>query len=248
MAPSAVLASRFIANSPWVVLRIERGAGGRERCPPRLVSDWLTWLRESSSARRLCSNTSRRRNSQLHLSVHPVSAYRVKQYFCQSRQRPTCVRRTIETWAIEGNEDEPILIRIEFRFAWRHPQNSLYCLPMKCRRELIKQLLAFALALSVFGLSLSCLAICADHAEQSACASDETGGTSIEQEDECCSLNTLRSLPPERVQKTPAGHVSRQLSLAAVFGFYHHQTQNLTGKAPQPASSPPLQRIPELRI
>ena len=119
---------------------------------------------------------------------------------------------------------------------------------MNRRQELMKQLFAFALALSVGGLSLSCLAICADHAEQSACASDETGVTSIEQEDECCSLNALRSLPPERVQKTPAGHVTWQLSPAAVFGFYHHQTQNLIGKAPQPASSAPLERIPELRI
>jgi len=112
----------------------------------------------------------------------------------------------------------------------------------------MKQLLAFALALSVFGLSLSCLAICADHAEQSACASDETGVTSIEQEDECCSLNALRSLPPERVQKTPAGHVTWQLSPAEIFGFYHRQTQDLIAKAPQPASSAPLQRNPALRI
>jgi hypothetical protein len=119
---------------------------------------------------------------------------------------------------------------------------------MKYRRELMKQLLAFALALSVFGLSPSCLAICANHAEQSACASDETGVTSIEQQEECCSLDTLRSLPPERVQKTSAGHVSRQLSPADIFDFYHRQNPNPIGKAPQPASSPPLQRIPELRI
>jgi hypothetical protein len=119
---------------------------------------------------------------------------------------------------------------------------------MKFRRELMKQLIAFALALSVFGLSLSCLAICADHAEQSSCASDESSVTSIEQEDECCSLNALRYLPPERVQKTLAGHVSRQLPPADISGFYHGQNPNLIGKAPQPASSPPLQRIPELRI
>jgi hypothetical protein len=119
---------------------------------------------------------------------------------------------------------------------------------MEYRREIIKRLLAFALALSVFGLSLSCLAICAYHAEQSACASDETGVTSIEQEDECCSLNALRSLPPERVQKTPAGQVTWQFSHAEIFGFYHRQTQDLIAKAPQPASSPPLQRNPALRI
>jgi len=112
----------------------------------------------------------------------------------------------------------------------------------------MKQLLAFALALSVFGLSLSCLAICADHAEQSSCASDETNITSIEQEDGCCSLDTLRSLPPERVQKTPVGHVSRQLSLTEIFGLNHRQISDLIGKAPHPASSPPLQRISVLRI
>jgi hypothetical protein len=119
---------------------------------------------------------------------------------------------------------------------------------MKCRRELMKRPLAFALALGVFGLSLSCMAICADHAEQSSFTSDETSVTAIEQEDECCSLDKLNSLPPERVQITPAGHVSRQLSPAEIFGLDHRQTRDLIGKAPQGASSPPLQRIPELRI
>ncbi len=112
----------------------------------------------------------------------------------------------------------------------------------------MKHLLAFALALSVFGLSPSCLAICADHAEQSSCASDETCVTSIEQEDECCSLDTLRSLPPEKVEKTLARHVSRQLSPADIFDFYHRQNLNMISKAPQPAGSPPLQRISPLRI
>src|SRR5262245_9114214 len=111
-------------------------------------------------------------------------------------------------------------------------------------RELMKKLLAFALALSVFGLSPGCMAICADHAEQSSCASDETSLTSIEQKDECCSLDTLRSLPPERFQKTPTGHVSRQLPHAEIFGLYHLQTGDMIGKSPQPTSSPPLQRIP----
>jgi hypothetical protein len=119
---------------------------------------------------------------------------------------------------------------------------------MKYRRELMEQLLASALALSVFGLSLSCMAICADHAEQSACASDESGVTSIEQKDECCSLNALRSLPPERIQKTPAGNVTCPLPLADIFGFYQRQNLNLICKAPQPAISPPLQRNPALRI
>jgi hypothetical protein len=119
---------------------------------------------------------------------------------------------------------------------------------MNCRRDLMKQLLAFALALSVFGLSPGCLAICADHAEESSCASDETNVTSIERNDECCSLDTLRFLPPERIQKTPAGHIMRPAPPADIFGFYHRQNLNLTAKAPQPTCSPPLQRIPELRI
>ncbi|HKQ79221.1 MAG TPA: hypothetical protein VJ810_36335 [Blastocatellia bacterium] len=112
----------------------------------------------------------------------------------------------------------------------------------------MKQLLAFALALSVFGLSLSCMAICANHAAQSSCASEETNVSSIEQEDGCCSLDTLRSLPPERIQITPAGHVSRQLSPAEIFSLNHRKISGLIGNAPQPASSPPLQRIPVLRI
>jgi hypothetical protein len=119
---------------------------------------------------------------------------------------------------------------------------------MKYRRELMKQLLAFALGLSVCGLSLSCLAICADHAEQSSCASDEINLTAIEQEDECCPLDTLRYLPPERIQKTPADRLIRPLPPAENFGFYHRQTRNLVAKSPQPATSPPLQRIPALRI
>jgi len=120
---------------------------------------------------------------------------------------------------------------------------------MKYRREFIKQWLAFALALSVFGLPLSCLAICAGHAEESSCATDEINLTSIEQEeDECCSLDALRCLPPERIQKTPAPHVTRPLPPADIFGFYHRQTRNMISKAPQPAISPPLQRIPALRI
>jgi hypothetical protein len=119
---------------------------------------------------------------------------------------------------------------------------------MKYRREFKKQLLTCALALSVFGLSLSCIAICASHAELSSCASGETDVTSIGQDDECCSLDALKFLPPERIQKTPAGHIMRPLPPADILGFYHSQNLNLIGKAPQPASSPPLQRIPELRI
>jgi hypothetical protein len=119
---------------------------------------------------------------------------------------------------------------------------------MKCRLEIMKQALAFALALSVFGLSLSCLAICADHAKRSSCDSDEIGVVLIGQEEECCPLDTLRSAPPERIQKTPAGIVTRPLPPADIFGIYLRQTLNPPSRAPQPASSPPLQRIPALRI
>jgi hypothetical protein len=119
---------------------------------------------------------------------------------------------------------------------------------MKYRPESIKRWLAFALALSMFGLSLSCMAICADHSEQSSCASDEIGVVLIGQEEECCPLNTLRSAPPERIQKTPAGIVTRPLPPAEIFGIHHRQTRNLIARVPQPASSPPLQRIPALRI
>jgi|SRR5215510_5522513 len=119
---------------------------------------------------------------------------------------------------------------------------------MKHRKELMERWLAFALALSIFSLPLSCLAICANHAEQSSCASDETGVTLIGHEDECCPLDALRSIPPERIQKTPAGHLTRPLPPAEIFGIYHRQTLNLIARSPQPAISPPLQRIPALRI
>jgi hypothetical protein len=119
---------------------------------------------------------------------------------------------------------------------------------MKYRREFMKRLLAFALALNVCGLSLSCLAICADHAEQSSCSPGEINVTLIELEGECCSLDTLRSLPPERIHKTPAGHIIRPLPPVEIFGFYHCQTRNMMRKTPQPTTSPPLQRLPALRI
>jgi hypothetical protein len=119
---------------------------------------------------------------------------------------------------------------------------------MSYRRNLMKQLLAFALALGVFGLPLSCMAICAEHAEQSFSALEEVGATTIEQADDCCSLNTIRSLPAERVQKTPAGHLTRPLSLAEIFGVSRRTTLNIIDKVPQPADSPPLQGISPLRI
>jgi hypothetical protein len=119
---------------------------------------------------------------------------------------------------------------------------------MKYRREFIKQWLAFALALSVFGLSLSCLAICADHEEQPSWAPEESRITAIKHEDECCSLGTFKYLLPERIQKTPGGHVFRPLPAEVIIGFYHHQTRMMIAKAPQPDGSPPLQRNPALRI
>jgi hypothetical protein len=121
---------------------------------------------------------------------------------------------------------------------------------MNYRRESINQWLAFALALSVFGLSLSCLAICADHEEQSSWAPEEISLAAIEDEheDECCSLGTFKYLPPERIQKTPESNVSRPLPSAVIIGFYHHQAQSMVAKAPRPDGSPPLQRNPALRI
>jgi hypothetical protein len=112
----------------------------------------------------------------------------------------------------------------------------------------MKRWLAFALALSVCGLSLSCMAICASHSERSYSAPDKTGVALTGQEDECCPLDTLRYAPPERIQKTPAGHITRLLPPAEIFGIYHRQPRNLIAWVPQPASSPPLQRIPALRI
>jgi hypothetical protein len=119
---------------------------------------------------------------------------------------------------------------------------------MKCRREFMKQLLVFALALSIFGQSMSCLTICADHAEQSSCASDESGVTSIEREDGGCLLDTLRFLPRGRFKKTPAGHVMQPLPRVEIFGLYHRQNLSLIDESPQSANLPHPQRIPALRI
>jgi hypothetical protein len=119
---------------------------------------------------------------------------------------------------------------------------------MKYRREFMNRWLAFALAFSVCGLSLSCIAICASHSERSYSSSDKTRIALTEQEDVCCPLDTLKYAPPERIQKTPAGHITRPLATAEFFGIYHRQHQNLIATAPQPASSPPLQRLSALRI
>jgi hypothetical protein len=119
---------------------------------------------------------------------------------------------------------------------------------MKYRRELINQWLAFALALSVCALPLGCMVICANHSERSCGAPDDDIVALTEQEDECCPFDTLKATAPERIQKTPAGHISRPLPSAEIFGIYHRQHQNLIAGAPQPAGSPPLQRLPALRI
>jgi hypothetical protein len=92
------------------------------------------------------------------------------------------------------------------------------------------------------------MTICADHAERSSCASNETGVTSIEYEDECCSVDSLRFLRPERIQKTQAGHVMRPLPLAKIFGLSHRRTRDMTGAALQPAISPHLHRTAALRV
>ena len=120
--------------------------------------------------------------------------------------------------------------------------------PMNYRREFINQWLAFALSLSVCGLSLGCIAICANHSERSCGAPDETSVALTGQEDGCCPLDALRSAPPDRIQKTPAGHITRPLAPAGISGIYRRQRLNLLAGAPQPASSPPLQRLPTLRI
>src|SRR5215510_10326071 len=119
---------------------------------------------------------------------------------------------------------------------------------MKSRRNVMKRWLTFALALSVGSLSLGCMTICAAHAEQFSCASDESGVTLIGEEDECCSLNSLRSLPPDRIQKSPVGIIARPLPPAPIFGFHHHQVLMPISTFTQPTCSPPLQRSPALRI
>ncbi len=113
----------------------------------------------------------------------------------------------------------------------------------------MKKWFALALALSVGSLSLGCLTICAAHAEQSTYAPDETSVALTGQDDECCSLDALRSLPPDRVRKSLVGFIVRSLPPTAIFGFHHHcQTMNPIDTSPRPAISPPLQRIPALRI
>ena len=112
----------------------------------------------------------------------------------------------------------------------------------------MKRWLAFALALSVGSLSLGCMTICAAHAEQSSCASDKSNVTLIGEEDECCSLNALRLLPPDRIQKSPVVIIARPLPSAPIFGFHHHKGLIPIATSAQPTCSPPLQRSHALRI
>jgi hypothetical protein len=120
---------------------------------------------------------------------------------------------------------------------------------MKSWRNMVKRWLVFALALSVGSLSLGCMTICAAHAEQLSGASDETSVTLIGEEDECCSLNALRFLPPDRIQKSPVGIIAQPLLPAAIFGFHqHYQALTQVATFPQPTCSPPLQWSPALRI
>ena len=48
------------------------------------------------------------------------------------------------------------------------------------------------------------------------------GVTLTVEEDGCCSLNALRSLPPDRIQKSPVETVVRPLKPSPIFGFHHH--------------------------
>jgi hypothetical protein len=116
-------------------------------------------------------------------------------------------------------------------------------------REFMKRLLALVLVLNVLGLSLSCLAICADHTEQLPYTLEENNVSFIEENDQCCSLNPHKSLPPERIQKTPATHIIRPLLPVEIFGLFHsHLTLSLVDFASPPAQALPLKRISPLRI
>jgi hypothetical protein len=119
---------------------------------------------------------------------------------------------------------------------------------MKYRVEIMKKFVAFTLAPSVFVLSLNCLAICAGHTERSSCMPKSAGAMLIGYEDECCPLDIVRSVPPEKIQKSPAGHITRPLPTAEFFDIYHYLTPYPITGMPQPASSPLLQRISVLRI
>ncbi len=118
---------------------------------------------------------------------------------------------------------------------------------MGCCRNVMKRSLALVLTLSVCSLSLGCLLICAAHAE-TICAPDEVCVT-LTGQDECCSIDSPSSLPPDSVQKSPTGFTTRLLPTAAIFGFHsHRQTPNPIATALQPTISPPSQRSLSLRI
>src|SRR5262245_55643506 len=120
---------------------------------------------------------------------------------------------------------------------------------MKPLGIMMKKCVALALTLSVGCISLGCLTICAAHAEQSSFESGETCFTMMGAEDDCCSLNALRSMPPDRIQKSPIGIIARSLPPASVFCF-HKQNQSVIriATSTQPTCSPPLQRNHALRI
>jgi hypothetical protein len=109
--------------------------------------------------------------------------------------------------------------------------------------------LAFVLALSLCGLSLGCLTVCAAQVEESPCAQDESSFELTEYDDDCCSLDALRSLPPDRVQKTPVVSIYHPLTPASNFGFRNHcQALAPFATFPQPDKSAPLQQSAVLRI
>lgn len=114
----------------------------------------------------------------------------------------------------------------------------------------VKILLAFFLALSVYGVSLGCVSICAAEvqaAEQTA-SMEEVTASPEECDDDCCVLDTLQSLLPERLRKAPE-------SFAIDFYFAAFRTGSisacgLSGGFSQAAAIAfiPLQQNPTLRI
>lgn len=120
---------------------------------------------------------------------------------------------------------------------------------MKYWRRMLNIQIAFVLALSLCSLSLGCLAVCAAHLEEDPCAQGESSAALAGHDEDCCSLDSLRSLPPERVQKTPVASIYQPLTPAANFGFCNHcQALALFAAFPQPDKSPPLQQSSVLRI
>lgn len=113
----------------------------------------------------------------------------------------------------------------------------------------MKTVLALFLALSVYGVSLGCTLICAaevEAAEQT--DSQEVTASPEECDDDCCVLDTLQSLLPERLRKAPE-------SFAIDFYFAFFRTDSIIACGPpagflQTAAIAfiPLQQNPALRI